>query len=247
MPLMRQNAVVPFGKYRGQQVEQLAADPEYCEWLMGQSWFVEKYQAIHTVIINNFGEPSETPEHNRLQLRFLDETFRDRCAQALVYHRPKSNFRFPAFADPPIFEDHGWDVTWTIHYWGRLHTDFGKGPATEWSYEDHETWRPGGESVGPHSRLFIECKPCLGDDFPAVLRQMKSNALRIDRNYASRTGGRYPRYAFLLLAGEVQSDSGTIEQIKQFFLQSGFFLRTVADIEQTEPLPYYEESDLPPL
>ena len=67
MPLMKQNAVVPFGKYKGQPMEQLAADPEYCEWLSGQSLVVERYAHIHTLIINNFGDPSETPEHNRLQ------------------------------------------------------------------------------------------------------------------------------------------------------------------------------------
>jgi hypothetical protein len=64
--------VIPFGKYKGQPVEAMAADQQYIEWLMGQSWFRDKYQNIYTLIVNNFAEPSETPEHNALQAMFLD-------------------------------------------------------------------------------------------------------------------------------------------------------------------------------
>ena len=69
------NNVVPFGKYKGQAVEVLAEDREYTDWLMGQSWFKDRYQNIYTLIVNNFGEPSETPEHNELQALFLDDVF----------------------------------------------------------------------------------------------------------------------------------------------------------------------------
>ena len=68
--------IVPFGKYKGQPVEALAQDKEYCEWLVAQDWFRAKFTAIHTLIINNFGEPDESPEHNQLQARFTDEEFR---------------------------------------------------------------------------------------------------------------------------------------------------------------------------
>lgn len=112
MPPMKQNAVVPFGKYKGQPMEQLAADPEYCEWLSGQSWFIEKYAHIHTLIINNFGDPSETPEHNRLQLRFLDETFRRQCMQAAGIAK-----HLYAAQPMPAFEVGGLDVHWTSIYW----------------------------------------------------------------------------------------------------------------------------------
>jgi hypothetical protein len=67
--------VVPFGKYKGQPVEALAADPSYVEWLAQQPWFRERYQPIYNVIINNFGAPSETPEHNAIQALFLEESF----------------------------------------------------------------------------------------------------------------------------------------------------------------------------
>jgi hypothetical protein len=67
--------VVPFGKYRGQPLEALAQDRQYVEWLIAQPWFREKYGNVYNVVINNFGEPSETPEHNALQARFTDSKF----------------------------------------------------------------------------------------------------------------------------------------------------------------------------
>ena len=72
--------IVPFGKYKGQPLEVLRSDPEYCEWLTAQGWFREKHDAVYQLIINNFGEPAETPEHNRLQAMFLDNTL---CLQLL--------------------------------------------------------------------------------------------------------------------------------------------------------------------
>jgi hypothetical protein len=67
--------IVPFGKYRGQPVEALAADRDYCDWLMAQNWFRDRYQNIYTIVINN-QQPAETPEHNALQVLFLDEAYR---------------------------------------------------------------------------------------------------------------------------------------------------------------------------
>jgi hypothetical protein len=67
--------IVPFGKYKGQPVEVLANDRGYLDWLTAQAWFRERYAGIYTLIVNNFGEPTETPEHNALQARFLDEDF----------------------------------------------------------------------------------------------------------------------------------------------------------------------------
>jgi hypothetical protein len=67
--------VIPFGKYKGQPVEALTQDREYTDWLMGQAWFRERYANYYTLIVNNFGEAAETPEHNAAQAEFLDEGF----------------------------------------------------------------------------------------------------------------------------------------------------------------------------
>ena len=69
------STIVPIGKYKGQPIEVLQGDPGYAEWLLAQPWFRERYASVFQVIVNNFGEPAETPEHNRLQARFLDPWF----------------------------------------------------------------------------------------------------------------------------------------------------------------------------
>ena len=68
--------VVPFGKYKGRLIEELLVDdPGYVEWLAGQEWFRAKFTVLHQVIINRGAEPEETPEHNAMQVRFLDDEF----------------------------------------------------------------------------------------------------------------------------------------------------------------------------
>lgn len=68
-----QNQIIPFGKYKGKPLDVLLADQQYLTWLSGQPWVKEKYPIIQTLIINNFGEPDETPEHNAFQAAFFDE------------------------------------------------------------------------------------------------------------------------------------------------------------------------------
>lgn len=89
--------IVPFGKYKGQPVEVLQQDEPYCEWLASQDWFRTKFTAIHTLIVNNFAAPHETPEHNQLQALFLDESWLQRflCARTdlrLLYQRLQKEY-----------------------------------------------------------------------------------------------------------------------------------------------------------
>jgi hypothetical protein len=70
------NKIITFkGKYYGQPIEVLANDPNYCEWLINQNWFRERFQSYYQIIINNFHVPNDTPEHNSLQALFIDDKF----------------------------------------------------------------------------------------------------------------------------------------------------------------------------
>jgi hypothetical protein len=69
------NNIMPFGKYKGQPIEVLAQDQGYCKWLLSQAGIKDKYPIICQIIINNFGVPNDTPEHNALQAHFLDDYF----------------------------------------------------------------------------------------------------------------------------------------------------------------------------
>ena len=43
---------LPFGKYRGRSIIAIAMDdPGYCDWLLSQPWFVEKYPTLQTTLI----------------------------------------------------------------------------------------------------------------------------------------------------------------------------------------------------
>jgi Exodeoxyribonuclease X-like C-terminal len=73
---MSEPNVVPFGKYKGRDIlEVIETDPGYLQWLSGQDWFRAKYITLHQTIINRVAEPEETPEHNALQVLFLDDAF----------------------------------------------------------------------------------------------------------------------------------------------------------------------------
>jgi hypothetical protein len=66
---------VPFGKYKGLPIEVLLSDHAYSDWLAQQNWLLDRFPAIHTLVINNHGEPTETPEHNALQAKFFDRAW----------------------------------------------------------------------------------------------------------------------------------------------------------------------------
>lgn len=68
------NMVVPFGKYQGRAVEEMMVDASYCEWLAAQPWFKDRYSNIYNLIINYGGESQDSPEHNALQARFIEES-----------------------------------------------------------------------------------------------------------------------------------------------------------------------------
>src|SRR5258706_10790595 len=69
--------LVPFGKYRGKPIEDLAADTSYVEWLSGQDWFRNRYGSIYNIVVQGAAqELAETPVHNAMQIKFLDADYR---------------------------------------------------------------------------------------------------------------------------------------------------------------------------
>jgi uncharacterized protein (DUF3820 family) len=79
--------IIPFGKYKGRLVEEvLVDDPNYLQWLAGQDWFRAKFNILHQVIINRGAEPEETPDHNAMQVKFLDDDF---CVRFMRCLEPK--------------------------------------------------------------------------------------------------------------------------------------------------------------
>ena len=75
--------LITFGKYKGQPVEVLANDKKYTDWLMAQEWFRTGHVQLYNVIVNNFCEPSDTPEHNRMQADFMKAEVKEKVLRQL--------------------------------------------------------------------------------------------------------------------------------------------------------------------
>ena len=158
----KQGNIIPFGKYKGRLIEELLVDdPAYLHWLANQDWFRAKFMILHQVIINRGAEPEETPDHNALQVKFLDDEF---CLKFLRHlepdcmHAPPSEFLFERG-----FEVQGIDVLLIVRSMSRY---------TNWNGSAIEPWKGA-------RRFDIELKPIVGDDYPAVLRQMKRTGAKV--------------------------------------------------------------------
>jgi hypothetical protein len=71
--------IVPFGKYKGQPMEVLLSDTSYITYQKQQpgfmKWLEENHVTIYNIFTTGAQQVQDTPEHNRLQARFLDKKF----------------------------------------------------------------------------------------------------------------------------------------------------------------------------
>ena len=70
-----------------------------------------------------------------------------------------------------------------------------------------------------YNSVCFEIKPCLGDDFPAVLRQMKKNSNRYSGTFS------------VCIIDEFSASGATYEQVQQMFRASKFSLLKFSDFE----------------
>jgi uncharacterized protein (DUF3820 family) len=200
--------IVPFGKYKGRPVEALAADEDYCEWLTAQPWFRQKYGNVYNILIQDGAEPQDSPEHNEMQARFLDDGW---CLRLGVLLWPGMGIADQAIRNR-TFEATGWDVV------------FDAVLAAETSLAGKTEMAP---MIG---RACIECKPDLGDDYPAVLRQVQG--YRRDRSYFGRCCVVARRYAF---------ERVTWEQVGRIFAASEIVLLAEGEIAaQADSMPFVD-------
>jgi hypothetical protein len=80
--------VLPLGKYRGQSFDVLLMDTAYALWMLTSMYakLEQKHPALFAFLISRFGPPDQTPVHNALQNRFLDESF---CLQVGLASTPR--------------------------------------------------------------------------------------------------------------------------------------------------------------
>jgi hypothetical protein len=136
--------LIPFGKYKGQPLEAIQSDKQYIDWLLAQSWFKEKHEDIYTIIINNFQEPADTPLHNAMQMKFLND---DYVINLLSRFFEEDLTGFKCYRK---FEKDGWDVFIVLT-------------------NDQDELKQRLKQI-----YYIEIKPTVSDDFPSVLRQIEA-------------------------------------------------------------------------
>jgi len=221
---MNSQELVPFGKYKGQPVEVLANDRGYCDWLMSQGDFLDRYTGIKTLIVNNFKEPEDTPDHNRLQAMFLNDEFLEAFHACIVgVDKVADSFNTFTNLDESIqvgsiyekrdgtknkverifkklneidcnFEHKGSDVCFSI--------------TTSFTLEGSDLWA---ESFYDYGFYSIEIKPNLGDDYPSIMRQIKANNREAE----------YGRGSHSVLIYESYTGAGTTEDnVRKMFEKS---------------------------
>lgn len=239
------NELIPFGKYKGQPVEVLAQDREYCDWLLTQDWFRTRFTAIQTLIVNNFGEVNETPEHNALQALFTDNAwvvafatyiygerlsseFKERKRDAIArrdsdlrrlkeelkhqdeniefYSRPEYNgsgrWKEASIAARQELLEKIEVTTKSRQFIEGLITPEVKVDQVDYEVEGADVVvEPSLAHFSDLGTLRIECKPIVGDDYPAILRQMKVSKCKI----------------LLIGEGGYCGVGATLEQVKQIF------------------------------
>lgn len=211
------NQLMPFGKYKGQPVSVLAGDPSYCDWIMGQDGIKQKWPVVYNLIVNNFTRSEDTPEHNRLQAQFLDRNF----VEKFLYH--VSRYIWPSRADcyrrvQMDFEFRGWDV---------------------YFYVSDDIYRIKDNAIVDYThsqRIFVELKPSVGDDFPTIMREMRTHS-RISYQERTYNGGYTTVTDTLnpndcwLVYDRYNASSVTETQMRKMFEVNGFHVVSLTEIE----------------
>ena len=256
-----EDKIVPFGKHRGEPIAHvLETDWQYVDWLLQQPWFCDRFPAFHQIVINYGAEPSETPEHNRLQARLLADDF---CFRLLELIQPADGEKFQAalrrrygerkqdreaelrlalqYPGGGYYQQRAKELRGMISALDSLLAQLDQAPlpplvhslcGREFAVRGWDACLQITRSVtGPDETtewarhvVAIEAKPALGDEYPAVLRQIKSHGAIPDRHGWS-TQHR------VLLAGRITAAGATEDQIRAIFKASNITLVLFDEIE----------------
>lgn len=280
---MSENAVMPFGKYKGTPIaEVVASDPGYIEWAMAQENVREKIGSIVVNIIHatpTGPNASETPQHNLMQAEYFNEeavnavlctlglsktpVMRAATGQELLDHWKTHGTHI----DPREWRGTQDKLVWE-QYWGRekigkyerveghrtpqfverLMNDKEKSALEEEIRASRYTGEvPTGQTSYHVKNLMIELagwdivvnfyakeyggkiglelKPSIGDDYPAVLRQVTTrlkNSVRYSQLSLSEVVVVYNKY----------TGSVPIATVVSMFKASGVRLISHSDVEK---------------
>jgi len=163
---------VPFGKYKGKPVTDLLADPKYLEWCKQQSWF-EKYQVVYNICVNQTissnDTNSKTPAHNKLQNLFLRKENVKKIVKLLY---PQKNTVTSDSTTCEFESSYNWDVEISNVRCTQKKTLCNECKIDNTTYCEDCEYIDEDPLLLPN--IYMELKPQLGDDYPCVLRKMKT-------------------------------------------------------------------------
>jgi hypothetical protein len=250
--------IVPFGKHKGKPVEILATDKQYIEWLLAQSWFKEKYFNIYTVVINNFREPVDTPEHNKIQVKFLDFNYRLKLVYFLypeIFERNidylnnsmlewlnsenielnvRNNF-LDSLENPIKSERYGLYSTSLMWYsnpiFENVDVSFSISYGLKFYFDNSIKWV---DYINRKTcEVKLEIKPTISDDFPSVLRQMKASMPISEDSY-------FVKKYYLLLIEQYTGIGATKSEFIEYFKTQGYIVVFEEEFVNIE-LPNYDK------
>ncbi|RII24981.1 MAG: hypothetical protein CXR30_19395 [Geobacter sp.] len=252
--------IMTFGKYKGESVEVLATDKKYAEWLLAQPWFKQEHLNIYTIVVNNFRHPVDTPEHNALQVKFLDPKYALKLAYLLkpdifywtpekitevlksrlgdikdIKHLEAIKNKINNLPDQQLLHisEPNLENKYDVSYSARygIYLNF------DYFMQNQEDIYSFSFNNNQFMNIALEIKPTIGDDFPSVLRQIKASmpiTMEVYDNIVLK------KTFYCLLVGEYTGVGASKEQFIQYFQSQKYNVIFVKDLESVL-LPDYEE------
>ena len=250
--------IIPFGKHKGKPVEILASDKQYMDWLLAQSWFKERHINLYNIVITNFREPDDTPEHNKIQIKFLKPEYRIKLAyivnpnlfdqnsdkinkaMKVILNIPEGNqneFFLKSLANPYKDDKFGLYSKQLLKLsqpgFERVDVYYSIWYGIRFYYNNGNYYGNYSEFRNEnYSSYCVEVKPTVSDDFPAILRQMKASMPVKRSDYQSD-------YFYILVVGTYTGTSATREEFIEFFSTQGYKVVFEKEIENLI-LPEFE-------
>lgn len=194
--------VILFGKHKGKSItEVMGTDPQYIDWLTKQDWFKERnpalFQTINTVIVHHSDGPEETPAHNALQALFLKPEQQEVVIGKYItlpwgvdghFAIPDKQTVAIDFEPVDVFlrvtstcrsfrDDYSqWNIPERLVYLDSRLVTVGPQPGCCASHINQGAigqTRVLRDKTTAIVDFYIEVKPSIGDDYPAVIRQVK--------------------------------------------------------------------------
>lgn len=166
--------IVTFGKYKNEPITSLLKDKRYSKWLLTQSFVEQKYPEIYRALTNNNSSSSvmmtnsnsPTPQHNKLQNQFLDQSFQYKVLN-FFYLQKVRNIRLEIEAEC------NWDVVMTFDH--TVFTPFSFYTLYQMLFRNYFYLTTDGYIAQTHknSKIYCEIKTSIGEDYPCILRKMK--------------------------------------------------------------------------